>query len=409
MASPSVIVSSPMSYEMLPLAGIKVLDLSRILAGPWATQLLADYGAEVIKIERPGNGDDTRSWGPPFAADGEAAYFHCANRNKRSVAIDIATSDGAGLVRKLAAQCDVLVENFKVGGLAKYGLDYESLSNQHPKLVYCSITGFGQTGPNADRPGYDYLIQAMAGLMSVTGQADGEPGAEPMKVGVAVSDLFTGLYAANAIQAALRRTEATGQGCHLDVALHDCQVSALANQAMNFLATETSPHRMGNAHPSIVPYQVFDTEDGHIVVAVGNDSQFIAFCNCIGRPDFAEKEGWKANKGRVADRKALIESLTPVLKARTTRHWVSAFTTSGIPHSPIRSVGEALSSDQTRARGLVLDHSDGLRTVNQPVPFPGQPQSPPPSLGQNTQSVLQDWLELDGDDLNRLRQHGTIQ
>ncbi|MEP6201428.1 MAG: CoA transferase, partial [Marinomonas sp.] len=207
MASPSVIVSSPMSYEMLPLAGIKVLDLSRILAGPWATQLLADYGAEVIKIERPGNGGDTRSWGPPFGADGEAAYFHCANRNKRSVAIDIATSDGAGLVRKLAAQCDVLVENFKVGGLAKYGLDYESLSNQHPKLVYCSITGFGQTGPNADRPGYDYLIQAMAGLMSVTGQADGEPGAEPMKVGVAVSDLFTGLYAANAIQAALRRTE----------------------------------------------------------------------------------------------------------------------------------------------------------------------------------------------------------
>ncbi len=398
-----------MSDLMLPLAGIKVLDLSRILAGPWATQLLADYGAEVIKIERPGSGDDTRSWGPPFASDGEAAYFHCANRNKRSVAIDIATPEGAGLVRKLLAQCDVLVENFKVGGLAKYGLDYASVCKAYPKLVYCSITGFGQTGPNADRPGYDYLIQAMTGLMSVTGQADGEQGAEPMKVGVAVSDLFTGLYAANAIQAALRRAWMTEKGCHLDVALHDCQLSALANQAMNYLATNASPKRMGNAHPSIVPYQVFDTEDGHIVVAVGNDGQFNAFCQCIGHPNFAQIEGWKTNEGRVADRSALIESLAPILKSRTTDQWVGAFTTSGIPHSPIRSIGEALTSDQTRARGLVIDHGDGLRTVKQPVPFPGQPQTPPPSLGQNTQAVLHDWLELDDNDIDRLRKQGTIQ
>lgn len=394
---------------MLPLAGVKVLDLTRILAGPWATQLLADYGATVIKIERPGNGDDTRFWGPPFAADGEAAYFHCANRNKHSVAIDIASAEGAKLVQSLVAQCDILVENFKVGGLAKYKLDYANLSQKHPKLIYCSITGFGQTGPNAERPGYDYLIQAMTGLMSVTGQADGEPGAEPMKVGVAVSDLFTGLYAANAIQAALRQAEATGLGCHLDVALHDCQLAALANQAMNFLATETSPQRMGNAHPSIVPYQVFDTADGHIVVAVGNDSQFRAFCSCIGYPEFSENDDWKTNNGRVTDRESLLACLAPILKAHTTEQWVSAFTTGGIPHSPIRSVGEALESDQTIARGLVLDHGNGLRTVSQPVHFAGQPQSPPPSLGQHTKAVLQDWLQLDGGVLERLTRQGTIQ
>lgn len=392
----------------LPLAGVKVLDLSRVLAGPWATQLLADYGADVIKVERPGTGDDTRSWGPPYVANGEAAYFHAANRNKKSVAINIASPGGADLIRKLAYQSDVVVENFKVGGLAKYGLDYQSLSAEHPKVVYCSITGFGQTGPNASRPGYDYLIQAMTGLMSITGQSDGSPGAEPMKVGVAVADLFTGLYATTAILAALRTAEATGVGTHLDVALHDCQVAALANQAMNFLATGASPQRLGNAHPSIVPYQVFDTADGHIVVAVGNDNQFQAFCKCLARPDIAGTDKWRTNKGRVEDRENLLSELSPILCTRTTEDWAAAFNGGGIPHSPIRSVGEALESPQTQARGQVLDHGDGLRTVGQPVPFPGQASDPPPALGAHTDTVLQQHLGLDASDVQALRTQGLV-
>ena len=397
-----------MSMSTLPLAGIKVLDLSRVLAGPWATQLLADYGAQVIKVERPGTGDDTRGWGPPYMPNGEAAYFHAANRNKQSVAINIADPAGAALIRQLAGTCDIVVENFKVGGLAKYGLDYASLSAAHPKVIYCSITGFGQTGPNAHRPGYDYLIQAMTGLMSITGQPDGGPGAEPMKVGVAVSDLFTGLYAATAILAALRQAEATGQGCQLDVALHDCQLAALANQAMNFLATGTSPQRMGNAHPSIVPYQVFPTADGHIVVAVGNDGQFAAFCACLGRTEFAEVEHWRTNKGRVEDREALLAAISPLLAARTTAEWEAAFDTSGIPHSPIRSVGEALGSPQAATRAQVLNHGDGLRTVGQPVPFAGQPNEPPPSLGAHTDAVLGDFLNLGAGEIAALRETGAI-
>jgi crotonobetainyl-CoA:carnitine CoA-transferase CaiB-like acyl-CoA transferase len=397
-----------MNNPPLPLAGIKVLDLSRVLAGPWATQLLADYGAEVIKVERPGSGDDTRSWGPPYVANGDAAYFHSANRNKKSVAINIASPGGADLVRQLASQCDIVIENYKVGGLAKYGLDYQTVSSDHPKVVYCSITGFGQTGPNSARPGYDYLIQAMTGLMSVTGQPDGSPGAEPMKVGVAVSDLFTGLYAVTAILAALRTAEATGVGCHLDVALHDCQVAALANQAMNFLATGESPQRLGNAHPSIVPYQVFNTADGHIVVAVGNDSQFQTFCNCLGRPDIGGTTKWLTNKSRVEDRKNLLAEIEPILQARTTKDWADAFNSAGIPHSPIRSVGDALESAQTEARGQIIDHGGGLRTVGQPVPFPGQAADPPPSLGAHTDAVLQQYLGLGDTDVEALRTQGTV-
>lgn len=385
-----------------------MLDLSRVLAGPWATQLMADYGAEVIKVERPGSGDDTRSWGPPYAAGGEAAYFHSANRNKKSVAINIASRGGADLVRQLAGQCDIVVENYKVGGLAKYGLDYQTVSADHPKVVYCSITGFGQTGPNSARPGYDYLSQAMTGLMSITGQPEGSPGAEPMKVGVAVSDLFTGLYAVTAILAALRTAEATGAGCHLDVALHDCQVAALANQAMNFLTTGVSPERLGNAHPSIVPYQVFDTADGHIVVAVGNDSQFQAFCTCLERPDIGGTEKWLTNRGRVEDRGTLLAEVAPILLSRTTDDWVTAFNAAGIPHSPIRSVGDALESPQTQARGQIIDHGGGLRTVGQPVPFPGQATDPPPSLGQHTDAILRDHLGLNAADVQALRTQGAV-
>lgn len=397
-----------MSDAELPLAGVKVLDLTRVLAGPWATQLLADYGAEVIKIERPGSGDDTRSWGPPYTGNGEAAYFHAANRNKKSVTINMASPKGAALIRKLAYQSDIVVENFKVGGLAKYGLDYTALSADHPKVVYCSITGFGQTGPNKSRPGYDYLIQAMTGLMSVTGQPDGAPGAEPMKVGVAVSDLFTGLYAAAGILAALRRAEATGKGCQLDVALHDCQLAALANQAANYLATGTSPQRMGNAHPSIVPYQVFDTADGHIVVAVGNDSQFQAFCDCLQRPNFARVEAWLTNSGRVEDRDHLLQKIAPIIQGRTTADWVKAFTATGIPHSPIQSVGEALEAPQTQARSMIIDHGDGLRTVGQPVAFPGQATQAPPTLGMHTEHVLRDQLGLDDSDIAGFRADGAI-
>jgi crotonobetainyl-CoA:carnitine CoA-transferase CaiB-like acyl-CoA transferase len=392
----------------LPLAGVKVLDLTRILAGPWSTQLLADYGADVIKVERPGSGDDTRSWGPPYAANGEAAYFHTANRNKKSVAINIASPEGADLIRKLVGQCDIVVENYKVGGLAKYGLDYATVSADHPKVVYCSITGFGQNGPNSHRPGYDYLVQAMTGLMSITGQPAGSPGDEPMKVGVAVSDLFTGLYAATAILAALRKAEATGLGSHLDVALHDCQLAALANQAMNFLATGSSPQRLGNAHPSIVPYQVFDTANGHIVVAVGNDRQFQMFCQCIGRADLGDLEGWKTNRGRVEDRENLLAEIIPILKGRTTEEWEDIFDGAGIPHSPIRSVGEALQSAQTQSRSLVVDHGEGLRTVGQPVPFPGQSIEPPPSLGAHTDTVLQDYLGFGETEVTALRTQGAI-
>ena len=394
--------------NQLPLAGVRVLDLSRILAGPWATQLLADYGAEVFKIERPEVGDDTRGWGPPYVATGDAAYFYSANRNKKSVAIDIATESGAALVRELARSCDVFVENFKLGGLAQYGLDYTSLSALNPKIVYCSITGFGQTGPNSNRPGYDYLIQAMAGLMSVTGQADGQPGSEPLKVGVAVSDLFTGLYAANAIQAALRQVELTGQGCHLDAALYDCQIAALANQAMNFITTDRSPQRLGNAHPSIVPYQVFEVADGHIVIAVGNDSQFQDFCAGIERPDLGAIEKWRTNRGRVEDRAALITELVPILLKRSGEEWIDILEANGVPCGPIQSIGEAINSPQTVAREQVIDHSNGLRTIGQPIPFPGQPTNAPPSLGAHTQAVLRNNLGLNGTEIAALQEKGAV-
>ena len=390
--------------EELPLSGVRVLDLSRVLAGPWATQLLADYGAEVVKVERPGSGDDTRGWGPPFDEQGTASYFHAANRNKRSVAIDIGTEAGRGLIRRLAARSHVVVENFKAGGLARYGLDYASLSAPNPGLVYCSITGFGQTGAAAARPGYDYLVQAAGGLMSITGEPDGPP----LKVGVAVADLFTGLYAVSGILAALRQAEATGQGRHIDVALHDCQLAMLANQASAALTTGEAPHRLGNQHPSIVPYQTFDASNGPIVLAVGNDAQFAAFAEAAGEGGLAHDDRFRTNRARVENRDALASLLGPVMARRTAEDWQARLEAVGVPCGPIRDVAAALASKEARDRGMLLTHEGGRRTVASPVDLGGRADAaPPPALGQHTDEVLAE-LGLDESGIARLREGGAI-
>lgn len=397
------------------LDGVRVLDLSRVLAGPWATQTLADLGAEVIKVERPGAGDDTRSWGPPFVAGGDAAYFLCANRNKRSITIDFTKPAGAELVRRLARRAHVVVENFKVGGLSKYGLDYASLSALNPALVYCSITGFGQSGPYAERAGYDYLIQAMGGLMSVTGQADGTPGAEPMKVGVAVADLFTGLYAAIATLAALRHAERTGEGQHIDMALFDCQAAMLANQAANYFASGAPPQRMGNAHPNIAPYQVFQAEDGHLVLAVGNDRQFSAFCRAAGLADLAADPRFSTNAARVRHRAALAERVGAALAQRPVAAWISALEAEGVPCGPINRIDQTFADPQAQARGLAqtLTRSDGhtVTTVASPLRLSRTPPTEhraPPRLGEDTDAVLGAALGLAPGEIAALRADGTI-
>ncbi len=388
-----------------PLNGIRVLALSRILAGPWAGQLLADYGAEVIKVERPGTGDDTRRWGPPFLENGDAAYFQCANRNKKSITVDFTQDAGADLIRQLAGQSHVVLENFKKDGLKKYGLDYEQLSDANPGLVYCSITGFGQTGPLSHRAGYDYLIQAMGGLMSITGQPDGTPGAEPMKVGVAVTDLFTGLYAVTGILAALREAEATGRGRHIDVSLHDCQLAMLANQASNYLASGTSPGRLGNAHPNIVPYQVFPTQDGHMVLAIGNDHQFKTFCDLVGHEALPADPAFTTNAARVKNRDRLTPILAEVMAQRTTDDWIELLETHHVPCGPINAVADALESEQAAARQMILDHGDGQRTVASPIRFSANLNDarPPPTLGADTDEVLQSVLGLSGAEIEDLR------
>ncbi|MBS0296356.1 MAG: CoA transferase [Proteobacteria bacterium] len=404
-----------------PLAGVTVLDLSRVLAGPWATQLLADLGAEVIKVERPGAGDDTRTWGPPFATTtegerGDAAYFFAANRNKRSLTVDMATPEGADLLRRLAAKADVVVENFKTGGLKKYGLDYASLRAANPKLVYCSITGFGQTGPYAARAGYDYMIQATGGLMSITGQADGDPGAEPMKVGVAVADLFTGLYASNAILAALLHARETGQGQHIDMALFDAQAAMLANQASNFFASGKAPVRMGNAHPNLAPYQPFPTADGAVVIAVGNDGQFRALADAAGLSALADDARFKTNADRVAHRAALAEALKPALAGKTTANWIKALEAAGVPCGPINSIDRVFEEPQAVARGLVVeqtrtDLSRPIRTVASPIRLSETPvayRSAPPALGADTDAVLQEQLGLNEAEIARLRDLGVV-
>ena len=388
-----------------PLTGIKVLDLSRVLAGPWAGQMLADLGADVVKVERPGAGDDTRSWGPPYLKDEqgqdtrEAAYFLCANRNKRSIAIDIAQPEGQQLVRRLAEQADVLLENFKLDGLKAYGLDHESLKALNPRLVYCSITGFGQTGPYAARAGYDFLIQGMGGLMSVTGRPDGEEGAGPQKVGVALVDVMTGLYATIAVQAALAEREKSGLGQHIDLALLDVQVATLANQAANYLAGGVVPRRMGNAHPNIVPYQDFPTADGDMILAIGNDGQFARFCAIAGHPEWAADERFATNPQRVAHRAVLIPLLRQATVMRTTAQWVQALESAGVPCGPINRLDDVFADPQVQARGLRIElpHPSAGRVplVANPIRLSGSPVSyrrAPPLLGEHTDEVIRDWL-----------------
>ena len=352
-----------------PLAGLKVLELARILAGPWAGQLLADLGAEVVKVERPGSGDDTRGWGPPFAADGAAAYFHGCNRGKSSVAIDLEDAEGQARVKALAAKADILIENFKVGGLAKYGLDYPSLAEINPRLIYCSITGFGQNGPYAARAGYDFMIQGLGGIMSLTGEADGQP----QKIGVAFADIFTGVYAANAILAAVIGREETGRGCHIDMALLDTQVAVLANQAMNYLVSGNVPHRMGNAHPNIAPYQTFAAADGHVIIAVGNDGQFAKLCELLDLASLPGDPRFRSNADRVGNREALEAALAPALALRNKEALLAALADAGVPAGPINDIAEVFADPQVVARGMRID-AEGVPGVASPIVIDGKRQ-----------------------------------
>jgi len=369
----------PLSDPPKPLHGLRVLELARILAGPWAGQLLADLGAEVIKVERPGSGDDTRTWGPPFVEGVDdtppsAAYFHSCNRGKRSIALDFETAEGAEAVRALVVQADVVIENFKVGGLKKYGLDHASLARINPRLVTCSITGFGQDGPYASRAGYDFMIQGMGGIMDLTG----DPAGEPQKIGVAFADVFTGVYSVVGIQAALRRREMTGQGGHVDMALFDVQLSVLANQAMNYLASGKTPKRMGNAHPNIVPYQVFPVSDGHIIIACGNDGQFAKLCGVLGVPAFAGHADYATNKDRVHNREALCTLIAGLTLAHTREELLAALEKVGVPAGPINSVADALADPQALARGMVVEldapqtKAGSIRSVRSPIVIDGQ-------------------------------------
>ena len=373
------------------LDGIRVLDLSRVLAGPWCTMILADLGAEVIKIENPKGGDDTRKWGPPYAA-GEAAYYLAANRNKQSVAVNIATPEGQAIIRGLALQCDVLVENYKLGGLDKYGLDYASLSADHPGLIYCSISGYGRTGPRAAEPGYDYVIQAEAGLMSFTGEVEGAP----MKAGVAVADLFTGMAAAQAILAAIIAQKRDGLGQHIDMALYDCQLAMLANIGSSVLVSGDEPRRYGNGHPTVVPYQLFKTSDGEVVIAVGNDGQFAHLCNnLLGRPEIAADPRFVTNSDRVVHRVALNDVLVPLIAAKPTHYWLEGLKAAGVPAGAVRSVGTVLAAPETAARGMVgkVAHPTAgeVSLIASPLKLSGTPpvtMVAPPLLGEHTQEVL---------------------
>ena len=403
------------------LSHIRVLDLSRVLAGPWAGQMLGDLGAEVIKLERPGSGDDTRRWGPPFVRDAagqetaESAYFQCANRNKKSVTVDIAHPEGQGIVRALAARCDVVIENFKVGGLRQYGLDAGALRAADPRLIYCSVTGFGQTGPYRGRAGYDFLVQGMGGLMSLTGRAEGEPGAGPQKVGVALTDIMTGLYATSAILAALLHRQRTGVGQTIDMALLDVQVAALGNQALNYLVSGAVPRRLGNAHPNIVPYQDFPTRDGDMIVAVGNDAQFVRLCAALGHPEWGSDARFSSNAARVANREVLIALLRAATMQRTTREWIAALEAVGVPCGPINTLRDVFDDPQVQARELAvrLAHPVGgeVTLVANPIRLSETPptyRSAPPLLGQDTQTVLAELLGLDTAALARLAASGAI-
>jgi crotonobetainyl-CoA:carnitine CoA-transferase CaiB-like acyl-CoA transferase len=398
------------------LSHIRVLDLSRVLAGPWAGQVLADLGADVIKIERPGCGDDTRAWGPPFLKDAqgrdtsEAAYYLSANRNKQSVTVDFTQAEGQRLIRELAAQCDVVLENFKVGGLAAYGLDYEALKAVNPRLIYCSITGFGQDGPYAKRAGYDFMIQGLGGLMSLTGRSEGEDGAGPMKVGVAVTDILTGLYATVGVLAALNHREQSGIGQHVNLALLDVQVACLANQAMNFLTSGVAPRRLGNSHPNIVPYQDFPSADGDFVLTVGNDSQFRKFCEVAGQREWAADSRFISNAARVANREVLVPLIRQVTVFKTTAQWLAALELAGVPCGPINNLAQVFADPHVQARGLRLDlpHSLGGTTPQVASPLrlsatPVEYRNAPPLLGEDTDAVLQRLLRLTPEQIGALR------
>ena len=404
-----------------PLSHIRALDLSRVLAGPWAGQNLADLGAEVIKVERPRSGDDSRGYGPPWMKDAtgrdtsEAAYFMAANRGKKSITINLTHPEGQRIVRELAKQCDVLIENYKYGDLERYGLGYAELSQLNPRLVYCSITGFGHTGPNRDKPGYDFMAQGMGGLMSVTGEPDEVPGGGPMRVGVPVIDIFTGMYASIAICAALAGRAETGKGQHLDVALFDSALALLANQAMTYLATGKSPGRIGNAHPSIVPYQVFRTSDGAVIVACGNDNLFVKFCAAAGCGDLASDERFARNAARVRNRAELVPLLCAVMARRTTGEWVAALEAAGVPCGPINDVAQALAEPQAIARGMTLRLGHPLAgdvpLMASPMNFSGTPlrhELAPPVLGQHTDEILERFMGLDAQARSKLREAGAI-
>ena len=418
-------MTEPSPLAPAALAGVRVLDLSRVLAGPWCTQTLADLGADVIKVERPASadhpgGDDTRGWGPPFLKDGagqeteEAAYFLGCNRNKRSITIDLAHQEGQALVRRLVAECDVLVENFKVGDMARYGLDAATLLATQRRLVYCSITGFGQTGPYRERAGYDYAVQGLGGLMSVTGERDDRPGGGPQKVGVAVADLFTGLYATIAIQAALRHRDSTGQGQHIDMALLDTQVAMLANLGANYLVTGDAPQRAGNAHQNIVPYQVFEASDGHLILAVGNDGQFVRFCEVAGCGELARDKRFQRNADRVRHRDALVPMLANLLAQRTKQAWLSALEAAKVPCGAINDLAEVFADPQVQAREMAVPvpHplTDSLRLVASPMKLsatPVQMRRAPPLLGQHTDEILLG-LGVDAAERARLRALGVV-
>jgi crotonobetainyl-CoA:carnitine CoA-transferase CaiB-like acyl-CoA transferase len=404
------------------LHGVRVIDMSRILAGPWATQMLGDLGAEVIKIERPGAGDDTRGWGPPYLRDAagqetsESAFYLAANRNKKSVAIDVSQPAGSALVQRLAANADIFVENFKVGGLAKYGLDYATLSAANPRLIYCSISGFGQSGPYAERAGYDFLIQAMGGLMSITGAPDGEPGAGPQKVGVGIVDIMTGLNATIAILAALNNRTRTGRGQHVEASLLDSVVSALANQASQFLLTGQTPARLGNAHPNIAPYQDFPTADGSIIIAVGNDAQFTRMAEAMDHPEWAQDQRFSTNRGRVENRELLVTMMRKVTRGATLRQWMERLEVSGVPCGPVNDIAEVFNDPHVVARGLRFDMAHSVAgqvpLVANPIRLNDAPVTyrlPPPLLGQHTADVLSQILGLDTESIKNLETSGVIQ
>ena len=402
------------------LAGVRVLDLSRVLAGPWCTQTLADLGADVIKVERPHSGDDTRGWGPPFLKDrdgadtAEAAYYLGTNRNKRSITVDIAKPAGQALIRDLVTRCDVFIENFKVGDMARYGLDAATLCDLNPRLVYCSVTGFGQTGPYRERAGYDYAVQGMGGMMSVTGERDDLPGGGPQKVGVAVADLFTGMYATVAILAALRHRDQTGRGQAIDMALLDTQVAMLANLGANYLATGTAPKRVGNAHQNIVPYQVFEVADGHIILAVGNDGQYAKFCEVAGVPGLARDERFLRNADRVRHRGTLVPLLADVMKRRMKSDWLAALEAARVPCGAINDLAEVFADPQVAERGMTVDVPHPLAgsvpLVASPMKLsatPVQYRRAPPLLGEHTDEVLREF-GLTKEQCAALREQGVI-